>query len=177
MTNDTLGPRTRTLSKPADRASALLVDDDVNILFSLDFLLRSAGYHTVCARDGEAALEAMEKSCPDIVLLDIMMPKIDGYEVCQRIRANPSWADVKILFVSAKSHGIEIEKGFGLGADGYQTKPFSSAELLAKVAKVMGGSSNVAPHRNEDVSRTEMNSSYAPNPALRQRELTRHTDF
>ncbi len=176
MTNGTLGPRTGTPSSTAARASALLVDNDVNMLFSLDFLLRSEGYHTVCARDGEAALQAMENACPDIVVLDITMPKINGYEVCQRIRANPAWREVKILFVSAKSHAIEIEKGFGLGADGYQTKPFSSADLLAKVAEVMSGCHPRTSHGTEELSGAGMNSAYRPNSSLRHGEMSGRAD-
>ncbi len=177
MTNGTLGPRTGSPSTTATRASALLVDNDVNMLFSLDFLLRSEGYHTVCARDGEAALQAMEIACPDIVVLDITMPKINGYEVCQRIRANPAWREVKILFVSAKSHAIEIEKGFGLGADGFQTKPFSSADLLAKVAKVMSGGVHRPSLGSGTISGTGMNSSYQSNASLRQGEMSGRADF
>lgn len=117
--------------------SILVVDDEPNIVLSLEFLMRQAGYDVRVARDGEAALEVMREQTPDLVLLDVMMPKRDGYDVCQTIRANPAWKDVRIVMLTAKGREIEREKGLALGADDYITKPFSTREVLARVSQLL----------------------------------------
>ena len=93
-----------------------------------------------CSRDGEEALASVMASPPDLVLLDVNIPKRNGYEVCQAIRANPDLKSVRILMVTAKGREVEIEKGLALGADGYATKPFSTKELAERVAKLLSGS-------------------------------------
>ena len=113
--------------------SVLVVDDEPNIVMSLEFLMEQAGFEVRVAADGEAALKAMEDKVPDLVLLDVMMPKRDGYDLCQMIRAKPEWKDVRIIMLTAKGREVEREKGMALGADDYVTKPFSTRELVERV--------------------------------------------
>ncbi len=110
--------------------SVLIVDDEPNIVISLEFLVKQAGYEARVARDGDAALAAVADRMPDLILLDVMMPKRDGYEVCQTIRANPAWAAVRIIMLTARGREIDREKGFALGVDDYVTKPFSTREVV-----------------------------------------------
>ena len=117
--------------------SVLLVDDEPNIVLSLEFLMRQAGYDVRVARDGEAALKAIEDDPPALVLLDVMMPKRDGFDVCQTIRANPKWKGVRIVLLTAKGRDIEREKGMALGADDYITKPFSTREVMQKIKQLL----------------------------------------
>lgn len=118
--------------------SVLVVDDEPNILLSLEFLVRQAGFDVRVARDGEAALSAIAENQPDLVLLDVMMPNRDGYDVCQTIRADPRLKDVKIIMLTAKGREVEREKGIALGADDYITKPFSTREVIEKVRQYLG---------------------------------------
>ncbi len=118
--------------------SVLVVDDEPNIVLSLEFLLRQVGYDVRVARDGEQALDSIRQSKPGLVLLDVMMPKRDGYDVCQTIRANPDWADVRIIMLTAKGRDVEREKGLALGADEYVTKPFSTRDVVEKVRQFLG---------------------------------------
>jgi DNA-binding response OmpR family regulator len=118
--------------------SVLVVDDEPNIVLSLEFLLKQVGYEVRVARDGEAALESIAQAKPGLVLLDVMMPKRDGFDVCQTIRANPDWSDVRIIMLTAKGREIEREKGLALGADEYVTKPFSTREVVEKVRQLLG---------------------------------------
>ena len=113
--------------------SVLVVDDEPNIVLSLEFLMKQANYEVRVARDGEAALAEIEQAPPDLVLLDVMMPKRDGFDVCQAVRANPALKDVRIIMLTAKGRDIEREKGLALGADDYITKPFSTREVLDRV--------------------------------------------
>jgi DNA-binding response OmpR family regulator len=117
-------------------SKVLIVDDEPNIVLSLEFLMKQQGYETRVARDGEEALAEVERFRPDLVLLDVMLPRRDGFEVCQRLRAD-GWSELKILMLTAKGRDVEIEKGLALGADGYVTKPFSTAELVARVADML----------------------------------------
>jgi len=118
--------------------SILIVDDEPNIVLSLEFLMSQAGYAVRVARDGDAALQAIEESPPDLVLLDVMLPKRDGYELCQTIRTDPRWRDVRILMLTARGREIEREKGLALGADDYVTKPFSTREVVERVRQLLG---------------------------------------
>jgi DNA-binding response OmpR family regulator len=118
--------------------SILVVDDEPNIVLSLEFLMGKEGYLVRTARDGEEALEAIRESPPDLVLLDVMMPRLDGFEVCQTIRANPEWKDMRIVILTAKGREVDQEKGLALGADDYITKPFSTRGLMEKVRKTLG---------------------------------------
>jgi DNA-binding response OmpR family regulator len=118
-------------------ASVLVVDDEPNIVLSLEFLMRQAGYEVRVARDGDAALAAIAQQAPDLVLLDLMMPGRDGYEVCQAIRADPRCAATKVVMLTARSREVEREKGLALGADDYVTKPFSTRDLVERVRQLL----------------------------------------
>lgn len=117
--------------------SVLVVDDEPNIMLSLQYLMKQAGYQVRLARDGDEALAAVAASPPDIVLLDVNIPKRNGYEVCQAIRADERFKAVRILMLTAKGREVEIEKGLALGADGYETKPFSTRALAARVKAML----------------------------------------
>ena len=121
------------------KPSVLIVDDEPNIVISLEFLMKRAGYDVRVARDGEAAMRAIERRKPRLVLLDVMMPKRNGYDVCQSIRDNPDWHDIRIIMLTAKGRDVEIEKGLALGADDYITKPFSTREVVARVRSLVEG--------------------------------------
>jgi CheY-like chemotaxis protein len=119
------------------KAKVLVVDDEPNILMSLEFLMRKSGYEVFIARDGTEALQLVHEQRPHVVVLDIMMPEVDGYEVCQAIRANPALAHMRVIFLSAKSKEADIERGYAAGADLYLTKPFSTKELMQHIHKLM----------------------------------------
>ncbi|MFM6954905.1 MAG: response regulator transcription factor [Sphingobacteriaceae bacterium] len=116
----------------------LIVDDDPNILLSLEFLLSKNNYQVFIARNGLEALSAIEQEVPDIVLLDVMMPDLDGYEVCEFIRKKKTYAHAKVIFISARSKESDIEKGYEMGADLYVVKPFSTRTLLEKITELAG---------------------------------------
>jgi DNA-binding response OmpR family regulator len=120
------------------KRSVLVVDDEPNIVASLEFLLKKAGYDVRVARNGEEALRAVAQRHPDLVLLDVMMPIRDGYDVCESIRANPVLKNVHIIMLTAKSREVEHEKALALGADDYIVKPFSTRELVERVKQVLG---------------------------------------
>ncbi|MDA0191592.1 MAG: response regulator [Proteobacteria bacterium] len=116
----------------------LIADDEQNIVISLEFLLSREGFQTVVAQDGEEALARARAERPDLVLLDVMMPKMNGFDVCQALRADPDLAGLRILMLTAKGRETEVSKGLGLGADAYMTKPFSTRELVEKVRALLG---------------------------------------
>ncbi|MDH3672285.1 MAG: response regulator [Gammaproteobacteria bacterium] len=116
----------------------LLVDDEPNIVLSLEFLMKRVGYGVQIAADGDAALEAVKQQRPDLILLDVSLPKRDGFNVCQTIRANPEWNDIRIIMLTAKGRDVEYEKGLALGADDYVTKPFATQEVVDKVRAMLG---------------------------------------
>jgi DNA-binding response OmpR family regulator len=120
--------------------SILVVEDEPNIVLSLQFLMKKAGFEVRVARDGDEALAAVEERAPDLILLDVMIPKRDGYDVCQTIRANPSWQAVYIIMLTAKGREVDREKGLALGANDYVTKPFSTRDLTEKVKQLLNGS-------------------------------------
>jgi DNA-binding response OmpR family regulator len=117
----------------------LIADDEENIVTALEFLLQRRGYETRVAKNGDDALSEVESFAPDLVLLDIMMPRKSGYEVCQRMRSRPEWRHIKIIMLSAKGRDVEVSKGVSLGADLYITKPFSNTELVAKIDGLLAG--------------------------------------
>jgi DNA-binding response OmpR family regulator len=116
----------------------LIADDEPNIVISLEFLLQQDGYSVQVARDGNQALEAMARHVPDLVLLDVMLPHLSGFDVCQRIRQNPDWRHVRVVMLTAKGREVEMSKGYALGADAYITKPFSTKDLLAQIRAQLG---------------------------------------
>lgn len=111
----------------------LVVDDDPYILMSLEFLMRKSGFDVLVARNGKETLEILNKSIPDVVLLDIMMPDVDGYDICKHIKSTKKLRDCKVVFLSAKSKESDIQKGYDIGAELYITKPFSNKELVKKI--------------------------------------------
>ncbi|MFO1313480.1 MAG: response regulator [Burkholderiales bacterium] len=116
----------------------LIADDEPNIVVSLEFLMKQKGYDVRTVGNGEDALRSVAEFAPDLVLLDVMMPRLSGYEVCQRMRENPAWAGIRIVMLSAKGRDIEVSKGMAMGADAYVTKPFSTSELVAQVRALLG---------------------------------------
>jgi DNA-binding response OmpR family regulator len=115
----------------------LIVDDAPNIVLSLEFLMKKEGYDVHSVSNGEEAMEAIAEKIPDMLLLDVMMPRKDGYEVCQELRANPDWKNIKIIMLTAKGRDVEKEKGLALGADDYVIKPFATQELVNKVKALL----------------------------------------
>ena len=115
----------------------LIVDDEPSIVVPIQFLMEQQGYSVLVAENGEDALDVIYKYKPDLILLDIMLPRIDGYEVCEIVRLNPEYRNTKIIFLTAKGREVEIAKGLALGADAYITKPFSNTELIAKVKELL----------------------------------------
>lgn len=117
----------------------LIVDDEPNILLSVEFLMQREGHEVVTARDGQEAVELLAAAKPDLMILDVMMPRKNGFEVCNEVRADPGFADMPILMLTAKGREAEVKKGESLGADAYVTKPFSTHELVVKVQALLDG--------------------------------------
>jgi DNA-binding response OmpR family regulator len=115
----------------------LIVDDEPNIVLALELLMKREGYAVQSVDDGQKAFDTVREFRPDLIILDIMMPKMDGYEVCQRIRADASLKDVSIIMLTAKGREVEREKGLALGADYYVTKPFSTREVMMMIKEVL----------------------------------------
>ena len=115
----------------------LVVDDDPYILMSLEFLMKKSGYDVMVARNGTEALVLVDKQLPDIVLLDIMMPDVDGYQICKHIKKLDKLKHTKVVFMSAKTKETDIQKGYDLGASLYIIKPFSTRELVKKIKELM----------------------------------------
>lgn len=115
----------------------LIVDDEPSIVLSLEFLMEKAGYAVVTAGDGEAAMAKLREEKPDLVLLDISLPRLSGYEICQSMRENPAWKDVRIVMLTAKGRDVEREKGLAMGADDYITKPFSTQEVVETINRLI----------------------------------------
>ena len=115
----------------------LIVDDEPSIIVALQFLMEQNGYETLVAFSGEEAMETIARHRPDLILLDIMLPVVDGFEVCQRVREKAEWKDIRIVLVTALGSEAHAAKGLGLGADAYITKPFANADLLSKVKELL----------------------------------------
>ena len=115
----------------------LIADDEPNILISLEYLMKREGFEVLVARDGEEALALLRSAHPRLVLLDVMMPKKTGFEVCQELRADEATRDTLVLMLTAKGRDTDVDKGLGVGADAYMTKPFATKDLVAKVAALL----------------------------------------
>ena len=115
----------------------LIDDDEQNIVISVEFLMKREGFDVLIAGDGEEALAKIRAERPDLVLLDVMMPRKNGFDVCQEVRADAALAGVRILMLTAKGRDTEVAKGLALGADAYMTKPFSTKELVSKVRELL----------------------------------------
>jgi DNA-binding response OmpR family regulator len=115
----------------------LIVDDEPNIVISLEFLMKKEGFEVAVANDGDEALAMVASFNPDMLLLDVMMPKKSGFEVCEALRADSQRAGLKIVMLTAKGRDTEMAKGLAIGADAYVTKPFSTKELVDKVKEML----------------------------------------
>ena len=115
----------------------LIADDEVNILISLEYLMKREGFAVFVAHDGQEALDLLRRERPRLVLLDVMMPKKNGFEVCQELRADEALKQTLVLMLTAKGRDTDIAKGLGVGADAYMTKPFSTKELVQKVRAML----------------------------------------
>ena len=120
------------------KKKVLIVDDEPNSVISLEFLMKREDFEVFVATDGEEALQQIAEHDPDLILLDIMLPKKNGFEVCQELRADPARAGTKVIMLTAKGRDTEIAKGLALGADAYMTKPFSTRDLVARVKTLLG---------------------------------------
>jgi DNA-binding response OmpR family regulator len=118
-------------------AKVLVVDDEPNIVLSLEFLMEQAGFEVVTAEDGEQALARVTDSQPDLLLLDISLPGISGFDVLERLRSEEATSGLAIIMLTAHGRDVEREKGMALGADDYITKPFSTQALVEKVKKLL----------------------------------------
>lgn len=119
------------------KCKVLIVDDEPDILMTLDFLMRKAGYEVFIGRDGAEAIALIKEHTPDLVILDIMMPNVDGYEVCRFIKQNTVYQNSKVIFLSAKGKETDVARGYAVGADFYIPKPFSSRDLVKKVKELL----------------------------------------
>ena len=126
--------------KGTSAPSVLIADSNTNILFTLEFLMRREGFDVRCALDGEKALAQVNASPPDVVLLEVELSGLHGYELCQHLRSNPVCHATKIIIVSEKCHELEIEKGLALGADAYITKPFSTSDVVQQIRLLLQSS-------------------------------------
>jgi DNA-binding response OmpR family regulator len=118
-------------------AKVLVVDDEPNIVLSLEFLMQQAGFDVETAEDGEGALARVEASPPDLILLDISLPGISGFDVLEQLRQDSRHARLPIIMLTAHGREVEKEKGLALGADDYVTKPFSTQALVEKVKHLL----------------------------------------
>lgn len=116
----------------------LIADDEPNIVVSLEYLMKREGFDVRVAANGDEALAQLAEFAPDLLLLDVMLPRRNGFEVCQQLRSDPRWKDLKVVMLTAKGREIEMQKGLALGADVYITKPFSTKELVARVKQLLG---------------------------------------
>lgn len=121
----------------AHRPMVLIVEDEDNIALALDFLMTREGYDHDRVANGGQAMAQIRATHPDLVLLDVMLPEISGYEICQTMRMDPTLADVKILMMTARGSAIERRKGIALGADGFIAKPFELKELRDEVRRLL----------------------------------------
>jgi DNA-binding response OmpR family regulator len=120
-------------------ASILIADDDPHILRALAFLMHEQGHDVRTVADGEAALKAIAEAPPELVLLDVMMPKRNGYDVCRALRANPHFGRLRIVMLTAKGRDSDRRAGLDLGVDAYLTKPFAIRDVMGCIADVLSG--------------------------------------
>jgi DNA-binding response OmpR family regulator len=122
---------------PSNPKRILIAEDEPSIVVSLEFLLRNAGHEVAVARDGEEALRLAGSTRPDLVVLDVMLPSVSGFEVCRRIRDDRGMHGTRVLMLTARGRESEIQKGIAAGADAYMTKPFATKELMETVARLL----------------------------------------
>ena len=119
------------------RTRVLIAEDEPNIVVSLEFLLNGAGHEVLVARDGQQALEMVRDSRPDLIVLDVMLPVVNGFDVCRRVRQDRALDSVKILMLTAHGREVEMTRGLDAGANAYMTKPFATRELLRTVSELL----------------------------------------
>lgn len=115
----------------------LIVDDEPNIVMTLEYTFKKQNFEVFIARDGSEALQILETNSPDVVLLDIMMPNVDGYQTLKHIKETDSLSNTKVVFLTAKNKASDIEKGLKLGADKYLTKPFSVKKIVSEILELL----------------------------------------
>ena len=115
----------------------LIVDDEPNIVMTLEYTFKKSNYEVFIARDGQEALDILKTNYPDVIILDIMMPMVDGFATLEQIRKEDNLQHTKVMFLSAKNKESDIEKGLALGADAYMTKPFSIKKVVEKVEELL----------------------------------------
>ncbi|MBA7637985.1 Transcriptional regulatory protein WalR [subsurface metagenome] len=116
----------------------LVIDDEPHAIRALTFILKKEGYHVYSALNGEEAMARVRESKPDLMFLDVMMPRKNGFEVCQEIKGDPGLSDIYIIMLTAKGQEKDREKGLSLGADEFITKPFSLTDIVARVRELLG---------------------------------------
>ena len=119
------------------KPKVLIIEDEPHIVLSLELLLQRAGYDTASATDGEEGWALVQRLRPDVVLLDLMLPRRNGYEVCRAIKADPGLRAIPVIIVSARGQEVEVLKGLELGAAAYVTKPFGNADILEAIGAVL----------------------------------------
>jgi two-component system, OmpR family, alkaline phosphatase synthesis response regulator PhoP len=127
----------RTVPKAPSAKKILIAEDEPNIVISLEFLLKEAGYEVAIARDGSQALSLAGTLRPDLIVLDVMLPALNGFDVCRRIRGSREAKNTKVLMLTARGRESEVARGMSAGADAYMTKPFANRELMKVVAKLL----------------------------------------
>ena len=120
------------------KGKILVVDDEIYIVHILDFSLGMEGYQVLTALDGEQAVERAQAEKPDLIVLDIMMPKLDGYETCKALKSKAETKDIPVILLSAKGRNVDQKTGFEVGADDYITKPFSPRKLVDRINAILG---------------------------------------
>jgi len=127
------------MNQPTEPKRILVVEDEDNIAVALDYLMTREGYSQQRIATGAGAVELIRKTRPDLVLLDVMLPEVSGYEICQNVRLDPSLNAVKILMMTARGSAMERRKGLAMGADGFISKPFELKALRAEVRRILAG--------------------------------------
>ena len=135
----------------------LIVDDEKQLVSLVGLHMKMSGYEVLSANDGEEALVIVKEERPDLIILDLMLPKIDGWEVCKRLRAEGSMGNIPVIMLTARSESEDKLKGFECGADDYVTKPFSPRELVARVKRVLARSKNgPSPSKRYNIGNLEI---------------------
>ena len=120
------------------KGKILVVDDEVYILHILDFSLGAEGFEVVSANNGELAIEKAKQENPDLIVLDVMMPVLDGYETCRRLKADGDTKDIPVILLTAKGRDVDKRLGFEVGAVDYIIKPFSPSRLIERIEEIIG---------------------------------------
>ena len=120
-----------------DKKKILIVDDEPNIVMTLEYTFKKNNFEVFIARDGMEALEILKKEFPDVIILDVMMPLVDGFETLEQIKKDEKLKHCKVIFLSAKNKDSDVEKGMALGANAYLTKPFSIKKVVEKVNELI----------------------------------------